>query len=335
MRDRLIDLSGVKIRLESETPQPEIDGSEDSSLATRPLWSADRRYQRYSHAVRDVAKPKLFENRPSWRLLDVELDSTGGTFAFGHMNYFDAMDVCEAVAHETAAHLIDDQSGVLAPSWRGLRLRKELGDPFNFRRRSVLVSINTLTIRLDRSGSASVILHNRSAASVATSGGIIGVMPAGVFQPSSVRKRDSAGDFDFWRNIMREYSEEYLGNPEHAGDGPGADYSQQPLASLDAARRDGRIRIYLMGLGIGALDMWAGLETVAVIDAEAFDTLFEGLVDINDEGSVLRAGKYQPTVHIPFTEEVIGDLVATGRLAPETELSLKTAWTHRDQLLRR
>jgi hypothetical protein len=56
-------------------------------------------------------------------------------------------------------------------------------------------------------------LHSRDASNVATSGGIVGVMPAGVFQPSTVRSGGHDADFDLWRNIMREYSEEFLGKP--------------------------------------------------------------------------------------------------------------------------
>src|SRR5262249_39782643 len=154
-------------------------------------------------------------------------------------------------------------------------------------RRAVLMSINTLTIRRDRT-SASVVLLNRSAANVATSGGVIGVMPAGMFQPSTVRSADHDPDFDLWRNIMREYSEEYLGNAEHDGDGPGADYATEPFASLDAARQAGRIRLYALGIALGALDLWCGLETVAVFDADVFDTIFREMVPVNDEGSVVR-----------------------------------------------
>ena len=45
-------------------------------------------------------------------------------------------------------------------------------------RRSLILSINTLTLRRDKTG-VSMILHDRSAADVATAGGVIGVMPAG------------------------------------------------------------------------------------------------------------------------------------------------------------
>jgi transcriptional regulator with XRE-family HTH domain len=327
-----IDISAVELRLDAAAVPPKHDGTGQVTSHVRPLQSIERRYQRYSQAIRDVAQPRLFENRLSWRLLSAEFAPDRASLAFGHMNYFDAMDTCEALAHEFAsAHLINDGQ-VSAASWRGLGFRKAIGDPFDLGQRPLLMSINTLTIRRDKA-SASVVLHNRNAANVATSGGVIGVMPAGVFQPSSVRVSDHSGDFDLWRNIMREYSEEFLGNPEHDGDGPSADYNQEPLRSLDRARHTGAIRLYCFGLGIGALDLWGGLETIAVIDAEAFDVLFSGLVRVNDEGTVLRVGMAAPTVHIPFTRQVIDELVASHRLAPETALSLEKAWTHRELLL--
>jgi transcriptional regulator with XRE-family HTH domain len=327
-----IDLADIELTFEPSATPPLLDGTEDDTSHVRPLRSPEHRYQRYSHAIRDVARPKLFENRPSWRLLDADFTGSRGRLHFGDMNYFDAMDTCEAIAHETAAAHLVNGGVVTAPTWRGLHFRKAIADPFDLRRRPLLMSINTLTIRRDKTG-ASVVLHNRCAANVATSGGIIGVMPAGVFQPSTVRAGDHSADFDLWRNIMREYSEEFLGNPEHVGDGAGADYTAEPLRSLDAARQSGQIRVHCFGLGLGALDLWGGLETVAVIDAEVFDEVFSELVRVNDEGSVLRVGRAQPTAHIPFTAQVIDELWGTGRLAPETAFSLRKAWEHRDRLL--
>jgi hypothetical protein len=93
--------------------------------------------------------------------------------------------------------------------------------------------------------------------------------------------------------------------------------------------------VHTFGLAFGALDLWGALETVAVIDAEVFDDIFEDLVHVNDEGWVVQAGRRQPTVHIPFTKEVIDELHATNRLAPETSFSLRSAWKHREQLLAR
>ncbi|MGO8893481.1 MAG: hypothetical protein ACLQB1_27925 [Streptosporangiaceae bacterium] len=44
-------------------------------------------------------------------------------------------------------------------------------------------------------------------------------MPTGVFQPASITATHDSPDFNLWPNMMREYSEEFLGNPEHDGDG--------------------------------------------------------------------------------------------------------------------
>ncbi|WP_040391530.1 helix-turn-helix domain-containing protein [Catelliglobosispora koreensis] len=332
MLEKPIDLADVQIRFVAKSVPPTFTGEEDETLNVRPLKAEQRRYSRYSQAIRDVAKPTLFENRYCWRLLDATFADTGGALQFGAMHYFDAMDTCEALAHEFAGTHLDANGQIGRPSWRGLKFRKAIGDPFDLSQRPAVMSINTLTIRRDKT-SASVILHNRNAANVATSGGIIGVMPAGVFQPSTVRTALHDNDFDLWRNIMREYSEEFLGNTEHDGDGPGANYATEPLRSLDAARQTGGIKLYCLGLGIGALDLWAGLETVAVIDTDVFTDLFASMVHINDEGTVVRVGSAVPTVHIPFTKEVIDELQATNRLAPETSLSLQKAWEHRGLLL--
>lgn len=329
-----VDLAKVKLLLDPVAPSPAFDGTEDESIEVRPLASPERRYHRYSHAVRDIARPRLLENRPCWRLTEVDFSGTEKRLTLSDTNYFDAIDVCEAVAHEAAARHLVNGSEVTAASWRGLRLRTAIGDPFDPGRRTILPSINTLTIR-DDGVAPSVVLHNRSAASVATSGGMMGVMPAGVFQPSTVRQTDHAADFDLWRNIMREYSEEFLGNPEHDGDGPGADYTIEPFRTLEAARNEGKIRVYCLGIGIDSLTLWAGIETVAVFDADVYDDVFANLVNANEEGTVLQIGQARPSAQIPFTEHIIEDLAGTGRLAPEAEVCLRLAWQHRRYLLGR
>jgi hypothetical protein len=62
-------------------------------------------------------------------------------------------------------------------------------------------------------------------------------------------------DFDLWRNIMREYSEELLGNPEHDGDGDPVRYDAEPFKSLDAARESGLVRVYCLGAALDALTL--------------------------------------------------------------------------------
>ena len=67
------------------------------------------------------------------------------------------------------------------------------------------------------------------------------VMPTGVFQPACILPSAGDADLSLWHNMMREYSEEFLGNPEHDGNGDPIDYAnQEPFRSLEAARREGR-----------------------------------------------------------------------------------------------
>jgi hypothetical protein len=87
----------------SEAQPPMISGAEEHSVACRPHGPTGDRYARYSQAIRGLASPALFENRVSYRLLDLNWALDGGRMAFGHTTYFDMLDVCEVLAHETAA----------------------------------------------------------------------------------------------------------------------------------------------------------------------------------------------------------------------------------------
>jgi transcriptional regulator with XRE-family HTH domain len=327
------DLADIRLSLLPAASAPTVTGTDERSRAVRPLLDADRRYSRYSHAIRDIAKPRLLENRSGWRLLDLRLSpGEAPVLVFGDTTYFDAIDVCEAVAHEAVLTHVTG-SGELAPaSWRGLSFRRLLGDPFDLARRPVLPSTDTLTIRASEDG-ASFVLHNRDSGSVASSGGMLGVMPSGTFQPSTIRAVRHDADFDLWRNIMREYSEEFLGNPEHTGDGSTIDYDTEPFRALDAGRRAGTIRAYCFGLALDALTLWAEILTVVVFDADVYDEVFADMVNANTEGSVVRIGTARPTPLIPFTRQVLDELSASGRLAPEAAGCLTLAWEHRRRIL--
>lgn len=329
-----VDLAGVRLA-QDPGPVPAVTGTEQQSRAVRPLASLARRFPRYSHALRDVCQPRLLENRLSYRLVDLDWSAAGDSaqMTFGYTTYFEMLDSCEALAHETAAALLrtgsDGHPVVGHPSWRRLPFRKLIGDPFNLGQRTVLPSIDTLTIRRSAGDSASLVLHRRDSGSVAVAGDMLHVMPCGVFQPSSVLPAAQAADFDLWRNIMREYSEEFLGAPEHDGDGAPIDYAgTEPFATLDAARRDGRVQVYCLGFGLDALTLVGEILTVAVFDADVYDQLFGDMVTSNSEGTVAAA-------EVPFEEHTVRRLLS-GRphaLAAAAAGCLELAWQHRDVIL--
>lgn len=200
------------------------------------------------------------------------------------------------------------------------------GDPFDTSRRPIISAVSTLTIRNGSDG-PTFLLHRRDARSVAVAGGMLQVIPSGVFQPSSVMPDAQAADFDLWRNIMREYSEELLGNPEHDGDGHPVRYDTEPFTSLEAARADGRLRVYCLGIALDALTLFGEILTVAVFDPDFFDDAAGDFVDINDEGTVVEG-------LAPFTQRAVDSLVNERRIAPAGAGCLRLAQLHAADLLK-
>ena len=328
-----IDLSAIELGLR-EAPPPLVTGRHEETRPLRPLVAPGRHYDKYHRAMRDLDRPRLFENRVCYRLLGVEWPrfTVQGAVAVGHMRYFDMIDVGEALAHEIALASIDRDGNIRADrcTWERLPFRRLVRDPFDLQAYPLLLSISTLTIRRSRAG-ATFLLLRRGAGQVAIAGGMLSVMPTGVFQPASILPAPESPDFDLWRNMMREYSEEFLGNPEHDGDGDPIDYAnEEPFRTLDAARRAGKICVYCLGAGIDALNYVGDLFTVAIFDADVFDEVFDQLVELNEEGTVTSGRDRQ---HFTFGSPTIHDLLNTEPMAPSGAACLYLAWQQRQLLL--
>jgi len=178
-----------------ETPQAvAVDGSEAETDAVRPMRSAGVRFDRYTAAVKHLDSPRLFESRPSYRLLDAALDER--RLGFGMAAYFDKLDLSEALGHEMAVACMGVGSLPVAAALDGrLPFRDLVGDPFATDRRAIVPAITTLTIRLRRHPDPpTFLLHWRDPAKVATAAGIYDVIPAGEFQPSSVAQAHAGDD---------------------------------------------------------------------------------------------------------------------------------------------
>lgn len=133
--------------------------------------------------------------------------------------------------------------------------------------------------------------------------------------------------------MMREYSEEFLGNPEHDGSGAPIDYArEEPFRTLDEARAQGLVRAYCFGVALDALTLVGEILTVVVIDSEVFDEVFLDLVGANSEGTVTR-GDDPRVVGLPFTADVVGRLLASEPLAPAAAGCIALTWRHRERIL--
>jgi hypothetical protein len=327
-----LDLGTIDIELCS-TPTPLVTGRHEETLPARPLASPGRHYESYHRAMRDLDRPRLFENRICYRLLDAKFPGSRGQLALGYMRYFDMIDVGEAAAHELAL-AVTDQDGNFNENHslqERIPFRKFVGDPLDLAAYPLLLSISTLTVRRSRARTTFILLR-RHVGQVAIAGGMLSVMPTGVFQPASIMPTHDSPDFNMWRNMMREYSEEFLGNPEHDGSGDPIDYAgQEPFRSLDAARSAGKIRVLSLGVGIDALNLVGDVFTVAVFDADVFDEIFHNLVETNEEGTVTNGNRNHE--QFVFDGPTIDSLLTSEPMAPSGAACLSLAWQHRESVL--
>jgi hypothetical protein len=282
----------------------------------------------YADAVHAIERPRLLENRYTYRLSGADLRDDGGVLRFGGGEYFDVLNVGEAAAHEYARAR---QRGV-TPAFDELPLRALVGDPTDPARRPILTAVTTLTVRLDRDrDEARFLVHWRDPAKVATNAGYYQVAPVGMFQPAGDSSTRLAEDFDVWRCIAREFSEELLGAPEHAD----VEYESWPFfQALEDARSAGTCRPYLVGVGVDPLTFATDILTVAVFDASAFDELFAGLVEENAEGRTTvrdAAG----LIGTRLDAQSVGEMVGSGRMQPAGAATLDLAWRHRAVVLSR
>ncbi len=335
--DEPAELRSLRLTLDEQPHSVAVDGNEAETLPTRPLCAPGQWFDRYTSAIRHLDPPRLFESRPSYRLLSDQ--PGGGTLHFGLAAYFDKLDISEALGHELAIACLREPHGVpnvAEPLRDELPFRSLIGDPFDPARRAIIPAVTTLTIRLRRyPAEPSFLLHWRDPAKVATAAGVYDVIPAGEFQPATVALWDRRNDFDLWRNIVREYSEELLGTPEHDGTRSNPiDYDAWPLyRELEDAQTAGAVVPFVLGLGLDALTLAATILTVVVIDDDVFTHAFGAATRYNEEGEIVAIGDGRATEGIPFTQESVRRLLSSEPMASPGAACLALAWRHRHRIL--
>lgn len=323
--DRPIPFADVHTELRDGEDPPLITGREPESSRIRPLTPEGGRFPTYSAAVSRLDPPLVFENRPTYNLSRACLlgDSS---MAFTTGTYFDFSDVGAAAAHELAATVCDGSS----PGLASLPLRRLISDPTDAHYRPIPVAIVTLTLRHDaRRGDVRFLTHWRDPAKVAAFGGLYSVVPVGMFQPAGTPTDDGIGDFDLWRCVAREYSEELLGEKEHSD----VDYASWPFfRTLQRLRDEGACRPYCLGIVVDPLTLATDILASTVFDADAFDSVFAGLVRENDEGRVVVSSP-DGTFGTRFDHDELERMLTVESVQPAGAAVLKTAWRLRDTLL--
>lgn len=315
-----IPLHGISLALRSAHPDqglPDMYRRLGSGLL--PVRADGSRYLRYSDAVQELAAPRVFENRSTYRLMSADLRSEFPHLTFTRGRYFDSIDVGEAAAYEYASTRLGGRSA---------GLRALIANPCDLGRRPANLAITTMTVRRDHiGGTAHFLLHWRDPARVGHAGGLYQVAPVGVFQPSGEASHNEQNDFSLWRCMIREFAEELGGHSEEYGseDRP-IDYPGWPFARrLTNALDDGQLRAWCLGLGTDPLTYATDLLVVVVLDSQVFDEVFSMTPQANGEGWLLAAQE--------FDSGVVERFAAREPMQAAGAAILRLAWWHRDQLL--
>ncbi|MFE9650930.1 transcriptional regulator [Streptomyces sp. NPDC006365] len=328
-----VPLNRVRVKWDDADPPHDaaLQGIVKRILPKRARWE---KFQSYSEALGNLARPALFENRFTFRLIEADWNNPQGPeLAFGKGTYFDVIDQGEAVAHELAS--ASRRTPTSTPPWRKLPLRARFRtDPLSLSSRCVLTSIGTLTIRRTPDGECTYFLLHRGVGQVAVGEGIYHVIPGGMFQPASISPLGYLRDLDMWRNIMREYNEEMLGAPEATGEsGMEVDYSDPPYSDFEQARSGGQLRVWSLGMGLEPINLVPCLLTIAVFDSQVFDQIFSSIVDRNDEGVLITGPRSAGVTGLPLDASEVGRLLKNENVAPIAAALLHLALHHRSLLL--
>lgn len=329
-----VPLDRITLDLRPDAQPTQITGSEPESSLVRPLRSDGSRFPTYAEALATLDRPTLFEDRTSYRLLQLEQTADGTLrLLFGLGSYLDVINVSEAVAHELALASMRQRDTVTGDK---LPFRSLIGDSCSPVRRRLMPAISVLTLRLERSGATTFVLHWRDPQKVAHAGGLYQVMPVGMFQPSHDAEWNIFNDFNLWKSMVREYSEEFLGASEQYGSAVAPiDYGQWPLFKrLTTAHRSGAVRVYWLGLGVDPLSFVTDMLFVAVFDHKVFDDIFGRLVEVNEEGKVIdRVDSDSSSFGIPFTEDSVRRFAEREPIQAAGSALLQLSWEHRTALL--
>lgn len=313
-----IPLDAIELEFVPHAAVPAEMVTRDEAADGLPQRADGRPYRSYAEVIADLAPPRVFEDRPTYRLLGIEAGDGPGRLTFGRGTYFDSINTGEACAHEYAATILGEASG---------QLRQSIGDPCDPTRRPINVAISTLTVRLDRAtGDATFFLHWRDPAKVGHAGGLYQVVPVGVFQASGEAPWNEQNDFDLWRCIIREFAEELRGEAEdYDSERAPIDYEAWPFARTMTRAIGDQVHAYYLGMGVDPLTFATDMLTAVVVDASLFDAEFDVVVD-NTEGQVLRG--------LDFTADVVDRFIHNEPTQAAGAALLALAWRHRADLLR-
>jgi hypothetical protein len=116
-----VPLDQVRLIWRAGAAKGGVFGTEPESEIVRPLRADGTRFASYADALGALSRPRLFEDRACYRIIEVDIASVNAELEFCDGSYFDIINVCEGIAHEYAAAALAAEGRNIAPSPQSYR----------------------------------------------------------------------------------------------------------------------------------------------------------------------------------------------------------------------
>jgi hypothetical protein len=173
------------------------------------------------------------------------------------------------------------------------------------------------------------LLLNQRAPDLAEAPGLTHVIPAATFQPNQPDDHLHRDEFSFTENIIREFAEELLGQPDRRDDASRF-LNIQDMYTQDGARFRTLVRerdvceLLYLGMVIDPLSLKPEVLTVLMIHEAYLESMSSGLAPSWESVSHL--------VPVDLSEQNLAQLVRQENLVPTGKAHLWLALQHFDQL---
>ncbi len=320
--------------VENRTECFEECGLKGAEKAFEYLWPknySESKLTRYSDMVGKLDKPRLWWDMPHYRITDIEIGKDY-ELIFRLGKYFDSFSTLEALAYESARKEIQTRKSGKKMKWDTLKARKAFGNPVELGARCSGLGVEAITL-FQQDGDYRFILHQRSSRDVAIGEGLMHIVPAGEFQPSSDSDVMIEKDFDIWKTIMREYYEELI-NPSISSEKIRYEIdwdNDSPFKEFNQLRKEGKIKLFFLGFIIDPLSLKPEILTAIVFSHRAFHESIGTFKERNEEGTIIWNSKNQTFEGHKFDEKTVKYYLSTS-LDPSASACLIAAWNSRKAL---
>jgi len=212
---------------------------------------------RYSENLNHYLEGIKLEDNFAYRLKSIKKTNGNYSIECAPATYFDYIDTCEFLSYEFSNEVFEKSEKVHQENIDISKLHPKMRDQidiFDFDNRSLVIGINTILIISTKKGNF-FFMHKRSKKNLAEAMNTYHVVPAGTFQPR--HKEDGLHDmeFDMYKNIMREFGEELLGQQEFQTLATDLEdvIDIDPVSFYHSLIESGKGHAYFLGMGLDCL----------------------------------------------------------------------------------